>query len=73
MQELKVLASALSIMAIALSVYNIYRIINPPESKRAKHVKKNSQPFNQMEYIKEWSKENMMTISRRYKRICPII
>lgn len=28
----------------------------------------NSKPFDQMEYIKEWSKENMVTISGRYKK-----
>ena len=28
---------------------------------------KDGKPFNQMEYIKEWGKENMTSISGRYK------
>ena len=29
---------------------------------------KDGQPFNQNEYIKQWGKENMATISGRYKK-----
>lgn len=29
---------------------------------------KNGEPFDQMDYIKKWGKENMATISGRYKK-----